>query len=315
MTDTLHFFQRTFPSANMILLKGDSPVLVDTGFGSDIGETIIKLTDIGYPPERLTQIVNTHWHCDHSGGNHHLQTMFGIPISAHQHEADIINTGDSDENDAHWLSQPIEPYAVDVLLNDGDVITTGTRQWQVIEANGHTNGHIALYRDGILICGDTFHDDDIAWLNLFSYPNSLDTIRATLDKFAQLPLKISYSGHGAACHDPLKRIDQARHRYDRWAKQPEKIAWHAMKRIFVYQVMLSDGMDEASMKAYLRQAAWYQDITQNVFDSSPDEFYPHLMAELERSQAAYWDGDQLMPTAPYNPVPESWLIRVVGTAS
>jgi hypothetical protein len=32
------FFERKFPSANMILIKDQFPILIDTGFGSDAKE-------------------------------------------------------------------------------------------------------------------------------------------------------------------------------------------------------------------------------------------------------------------------------------
>lgn len=35
----LIFFERSFPSANMVLIKDEKPTLFDTGFGSDIEET------------------------------------------------------------------------------------------------------------------------------------------------------------------------------------------------------------------------------------------------------------------------------------
>lgn len=63
--DWLHFFERMYPSANMVLVRGDHPVLVDTGFGSDFPETERLLKDAGVPPQQLSLIVNTHYHCDH----------------------------------------------------------------------------------------------------------------------------------------------------------------------------------------------------------------------------------------------------------
>src|SRR3954466_9619358 len=68
----LTFFQRPFPSANMALLHGPRPVLFDTGFGSDADETESLLRQAGTPPDHLALIVNSHYHCDHVGGNHAL---------------------------------------------------------------------------------------------------------------------------------------------------------------------------------------------------------------------------------------------------
>lgn len=45
----LHFFQCPYPGANMILLTDSRPILVDTGFGSDLQETERLLTEVGTP--------------------------------------------------------------------------------------------------------------------------------------------------------------------------------------------------------------------------------------------------------------------------
>ena len=36
------FFERKFPSANMILIKDNRPILIDSGFGSDAKETVVN---------------------------------------------------------------------------------------------------------------------------------------------------------------------------------------------------------------------------------------------------------------------------------
>ncbi|MCM3653636.1 MBL fold metallo-hydrolase [Metabacillus litoralis] len=72
------FFERKFPSANMILIKDQLPILIDTGFGSDAKEQLIK--EAGVSPEELHLIVNTHYHSDHFGGNYHLQKIMVLRL-------------------------------------------------------------------------------------------------------------------------------------------------------------------------------------------------------------------------------------------
>ncbi len=90
----LHFFQRPFPSANMVLIKGKRPILFDTGFGSDLARTERLLHEAGTPPQALSWIVNSHYHCDHVGGNSGLQQRYGIPIAAFHSEAEQIRNSD-----------------------------------------------------------------------------------------------------------------------------------------------------------------------------------------------------------------------------
>lgn len=306
----LIFFQRTFPSANMVLIQGPNPILIDSGFGSDSDETVALLHQHDLEPSQLHLLINTHYHCDHAGGNHHLQATYGVRIAAYHSEGRMVNQRDPEACSARWMQQPIDLYHVATLLDDGDIIETGEVALRVVHTPGHTLGHISLLVEhspndddtGTLICGDVFHDDDVAWLNIFREgAGAIYRMLDTLDKLAKLPLKRSYSGHGAAAHNPQQAIANARRRYERWINDPQKIGWHACKRIFTYALMLQDGMTQAEIEAYLLGSYWFHDYSRHVFEMEPQLFIEPLLSEIVRSGAAYWDDDnRLKPSAPYN---------------
>src|SRR4051812_32730945 len=115
-----HFLIQAYPSANLVLLTGSHPVLVDSGYGSDSHTILRQLDAAGTPPATLNLIVNTHWHSDHVGGNHNLQHQYRVPIAAARSDALAVNTRDQQACLAAWLDQPVEPYRVDHLLDPGD---------------------------------------------------------------------------------------------------------------------------------------------------------------------------------------------------
>ncbi|MDX1992011.1 MAG: MBL fold metallo-hydrolase [bacterium] len=311
MHEWLHFFERTFPSANMTLIRGPRPVLIDTGFGSDFQETAFLLESVGLKPGDLQLAANTHYHADHAGGNHGLQTRHNIQIAAHRWEAALVNRRDPDACASEWLNQPVESYTVDMWLNDGDVIDTGQVQLQVIHTPGHTLGHVCYYADGVLICGDAYHANDVAWLNSFREGvGAINRTMESLDKLALLPLKVSYSGHGKPALKPLDAIDAARRRYEMWLDEPEKIGWHACKRIFTYALMLHDGMTADEIEAYLLRSHWFVDFSRHVFHSDPADFVQPLLDEIIRSRAGEWREGRLYPKVHYNPPDLIWAASV-----
>lgn len=304
----LHPFRRTFPSANMILVRGERPVLVDTGFGSDVGETGRLLRAAGVPPERLSLLVNTHWHCDHAGGNAGLQQRYGVPIAASRRDAGAINRRDPAACAAAWLGQPVEPYRVDRPLDEGDEVDAGGVVLRVLHTPGHTRGQIALYapNDGVLLCGDAVHGDDVAWINPFGEgADALETALATLDQLARLPLRLAFSGHGPPIADPRGAIDAARRRYEGWRRDPHKLFWHACKRIFAYGLMLRGGLPAAAVAPYLFASPWFADYARS-FDLEPAQFVEPLLAEMLRSRAAGWREGRLVALTPHNPPPADW---------
>jgi hydroxyacylglutathione hydrolase len=84
----------------------------------------------------ITQVWNTHWHPDHTGGNLTIKDATGARIS-----------GPAGENIP----------GRDVALIEGDEVRLGDHSGRVIEVPGHTLGHIALIFDEerVAFVGDT----------------------------------------------------------------------------------------------------------------------------------------------------------------
>lgn len=302
------FFQRVYPSANAVLLHGSRPVLVDTGFGADVELLEHWLMAEGVPAGTLSLVVNTHSHCDHAGGNHVLQSRHGIPVAAQADEADAVNRRDPDACRAAWLRQPIEPYRVDRLLRHGNAVGTGEVAWDVVATPGHTAGHIALHSasHGILVLGDALHDSDLGWLNPYREgAESLDRAAETIEHLARLPATIGYPGHGGAITDVPAALERARRRLRSWREEPERIGWHACKRIFAHTLMLSGGLDEAGIPTVLLAAPWFRAHAE-TFGVSPEAFVPLLVAEMQRADAAQWRYGRLVATAPHHVPSPGW---------
>jgi hydroxyacylglutathione hydrolase len=74
----------------------------------------------------ITQIWNTHWHPDHTGGNAAIKAATGCIITGPAAEAARIPT-------------------LDVRVAGGDRVMLGAMSAQVIDVPAHTAGHIAYY--------------------------------------------------------------------------------------------------------------------------------------------------------------------------
>ena len=87
---------------------------------------------------RITQIWNTHWHPDHTGGNAEIKAATGCTITGPAGETAKIPT-------------------LDVTVSEGDRTMLGAIEAQVIDVPAHTAGHIAYYlpTEGAVFVGDT----------------------------------------------------------------------------------------------------------------------------------------------------------------
>lgn len=301
------FFERPFPSANSILLHGIAPILVDTGFGSDIPQLEQWLHAQGVPPEHLSLIVNTHYHSDHVGGNRWFQQAHGTPIAASAHDAELVNTRDPAVCAAEWLCQPVEAYRVDRVVER--LLDTGEQFWTVISSPGHTRGHISLWNDATrtLIVGDVAHAGDIGWLNpTLEGTDCLEQSIASLEQLDLLMPQLALSGHGPAITDPTTAFARARKKLEKLRDDPEAVAWHAAKRIFAYALMIEDGLSREAVMPYLLAAPWVMALARTPMGQTPDAFAEKLLTEMLRSGAAEWVGDDLKACGPHHPPPKNW---------
>jgi len=101
---------------------------------------------------RISYIVNTHGHVDHTGGNGDIKAKTGAKIIIHEEDADMLVSTPTAMLRMFCAKQ--SPPA-DQTVRDGDCIALGGISLRVIHTPGHSPGSIVLYTDGYAFTGDT----------------------------------------------------------------------------------------------------------------------------------------------------------------
>jgi glyoxylase-like metal-dependent hydrolase (beta-lactamase superfamily II) len=295
LPDWLDFRQRLFPSCNFTWIDGPRPILVDTGFGSDLEETVQML------PSEPALIFNTHWHSDHVGGNAGLVELFGAPIAASAAEGERVNAGDPESFGSDWLDQPVARYHVDRLVAADERLGTGTVALRVIPAPGHSLGQIALFeeRDRVLIAGDAILASDVPWVNPFlDGPDALDIAIATVERIGSLDPRVVVTGHGQVIEDVAATVKRTLERMLTWRQDPAKMALHGSRRIFGYALMIRGGIARSDLVPYLVTRRWVRDFS-TLAGVSAEEFAERLVSDLTGSGAARWEDERLVSGVPH----------------
>jgi hydroxyacylglutathione hydrolase len=124
---------------------------------------------------RISQIWNTHWHGDHTGGNEAVKAATGARITGPAAEAARIPT-------------------LDVLVREGDRVRLGAVEAVVMEVPAHTAGHIAYHLpdERIAFVGDTMFAMGCGRL----FEGTAEQMHAGLQRLAALPPDTAiYCGH------------------------------------------------------------------------------------------------------------------------
>ena len=121
-------------TANVYLVLGEKPTLIDTGTMSGVEDVIKEYTD------DIEQVVLTHQHGDHIGELAAVLSSF---------DAELYAFGDHPER-THELA-------------DGDELQIGDDQFEVVHTPGHADDHISLVSENALISGDVVVYNDGAF--------------------------------------------------------------------------------------------------------------------------------------------------------
>jgi hydroxyacylglutathione hydrolase len=101
---------------------------------------------------RIHYIVNTHGHVDHTGGNAEMKKLTGAKIIIHEADAVMLTSTPAAMLRMFGAAQSPPP---DLLVKDGQIISTGNIELKVIHTPGHSPGGICLYTPGYIFTGDT----------------------------------------------------------------------------------------------------------------------------------------------------------------
>lgn len=228
-------------NTNVYLIQGDGEyLLIDTGWNSEEAFQSLEkqLTEIGTDFQEISQIIVTHAHPDHYGLAGRLKQLSRATLSLHYLEKDFLapryqNMEEFLRQTEKWLqsngvptSEVATPWAAftgggrqsgaptlpDNTLSDGDTITIGGFNLQVIWTPGHSPGHICLYEPAqrILFSGDHVLPVITPNVSLQPYSNSnpLGNFLNSLNIVKQLDTELVLPAHEHIFTDLPARVEE-----------------------------------------------------------------------------------------------------------
>lgn len=172
----------------MVDERASAAVLVDPGDEGDRLVAAVRATSA-----TLQAIWLTHAHIDHVGAIARVVREWPVPIFLHPSDRPLY---DGAEMQAAVYGLPFErPPSPDREVADGDVLTVGTLEFQVMHTPGHAPGLVVIHGHGIALVGDLVFAGSIGRTDL---PLSdAPAMARSLERLATLPeTTVLYPGHG-----------------------------------------------------------------------------------------------------------------------
>jgi len=145
----------------------------------------------------LEKIWITHGHLDHAGGTAALKEATGAPVEG-PHPDDKFWIDEITASGAKWGMPEARSFTPDRWLADGDVVTLGETEFEVIHCPGHTPGHVVFFHREARFAqvGDVLFQGSIGRTD-FPRGNFNDLIHSITQKLWPLGEDVTFvPGHG-----------------------------------------------------------------------------------------------------------------------
>ena len=295
----LFFIERGFLNGNHFVYRSDTPVLIDTGYISGFEETEKSITQLGVNLPDISLIISTHTHCDHIGGNNRIQQKSGCDIALHKVGKYFIDSRDDWSTWWRYYNQEAEFFTCTHSLEDGEIITLGPHEFQVIYTPGHASDGIVLYnpREKVLLSSDTLWQTDMAVMTLrVEGSRALFDMRTSLQKIEKLEVQAVYPGHGKPFSDMPQAIARGKQRIENFLRHPEAIGDDLLKKIIVYTLMMKKIMPADTLFGYLMDTYWFKETVDLYFKGQYEAKYDEVINSFLRRGIIKQENNDLYTT-------------------
>lgn len=292
-------FQRGWLSSNNILVCGGGhAALIDSGYCSHSAQTV-ALVQAALAGQPLDQLLNTHLHSDHCGGNAALQATYPqlqtlIPPGM----ANAVTAWSTAELTFAATGQSCPPFGFDALLRPGSEVRLGGLAWQVHAAPGHDPHSVVLFEPQarLLVSADAL------WENGFGivFPelegeDAFDSVGATLDLIADLKPLTVIPGHGSPFANLDGALQTARTRLDYFQRNPQRHRNYAAKVLLKFKLLELQHTTVAELTRWAMNTPYVAHMGLAYFDDTPlQTVVEDWIAQLVGAGAAALDGVRLV---------------------
>ncbi len=258
-------FPQSVPGyTNVYVVEGEKGnILIDCGwdwpgalwaFREGMRNDSLKFQDINW-------IVITHTHPDHYGLAGKLKELCGARVAMHRLEAELANSRYetsavllnemseelkkngvpqdelTDMRDASlWMQKFVSSCQPEIILDEGDKISNGTFEFEVLRTPGHSQGHICLYEPTKkwLFSGDHVLFQTMPHIGLHpqSEDNPLEDYLKSLNNLEAMKTNFIFPGHGPVFNSLKLRTAEILQHHDQRRKNILKVLDGGMKTAY-----------------------------------------------------------------------------------
>jgi hypothetical protein len=134
------FYVGTHGLSAILITSPEGHILIDGGLPESAAQIAENIRALGFKPEDVKLILNSHMHFDHAGGIAELQSLSGALVAASPWSAKVLEEGMVPRDDPQFgVAPPIPPVTPVLAISDGEVMPAGADG--ALHARSHAGGH------------------------------------------------------------------------------------------------------------------------------------------------------------------------------
>ena len=189
--------------ASFLITTPEGHILIDAPMEENVPRILQSIRTLGFKPEDIRILLNTHAHFDHAGGLAEIKRLTGARLMLSAADAELAARGGLNDF-AFGDSGPYPKVVADRILRDGEKITLGGQTLTAIATPGHTKGGTSWSFD-VVDGGKTFRvliansmtapGYDLA--SNEAYPTIMDDYRASFERLKNEKTDVFLAPHGS----------------------------------------------------------------------------------------------------------------------
>ena len=188
--------------SSFLIVTPAGHILLDTGPIEMLPQVTANIEKLGFKPQDVRLLLNSHAHFDHCGGFAEFKRRTGAQVIASKLDGDLMTRGGKE--DFYWGNDlAYEPVKPDRTISDGESVELGGVRLTALLTPGHTQGctswSMQVHEDGkdygvLFVCGLTASLYKLT--NNDKYPDIVGDMRDTLRRLHRLHPDILLAPHG-----------------------------------------------------------------------------------------------------------------------
>ena len=174
-------------------------IVIDGGFAETAPLILANIRKLGFEPEDVKILLNSHAHTDHAGGLAELQRVTGAKLYASREDIPMLSRGGLDDPQ-FGNRYPFPPVWADRIVADGERVRLGGTTLTAHITPGHTKGCTTWTmrtggKDVVFVCSPSA-PSEYRLTNNPQYPHAVADYRKTFAKLKSLGCDVFLASHG-----------------------------------------------------------------------------------------------------------------------